>query len=327
MTRFTPCIIAILSIALCAQAQELSPKSIQWQAKDTAGKAVTVPAEKTTTVLLFVMASQDHSIQAMNYAQQVLAEHQGVQLIAIISGAQSPANAPEMIEKAQWKQPMVVDPDYDASGEMLVRVWPTTLVIAADGKLLAHIGGRPASYSKDLSAYLDFAAGKLDQAALEKTLAAHHVVGSTQTDIAKRHLQLAQRLMARGDFEPARIELEKGLKMQPDDAMLQLTLARVDLVTRKADEALKLVDSIPANQLPAWRLNAVRGRAMVALGQWDKARQVLNNAVALNPDPAEVHYALGLVYEHEKDFTKAAEAFKLAFETSESGKALAIPLK
>jgi tetratricopeptide (TPR) repeat protein len=200
------------------------------------------------------------------------------------------------------------------------------LVIDADGKMIAHIGGCPASYSKDLAAYLEFAAGKLDKAALDQRLMDHNVVASTQTDIAKRHLQLGQRLMARGDYEEARSELEKGLELQPSDVMLQLMMARVDLLTHHPQEALQAIEKIDPKQLPNWRINAVRGRAMVALGQWDKARDTLLAAVRLNPEPSEVHYALGLVYEHDKDFQKAAASYRLAFETGESGKQLGIPL-
>lgn len=327
MTRLSLCITLILAMTMSLHAQELQPATIKWQATDTAGKAVTVPQEKKVTVLLFAMASQSHSEQAMGYAQQVVADHQDVQMIAIVSGAAAAANTPKLVEKTKWSLPMVVDSDYKASGQMLVRVWPTTLVVAANGKLMAHIGGRPASYSKDLSAYIDFAAGKIDKAALDKQLEAHHVVGSTQEDIAKRHLELAQRLIARGDFEPARVELVKGLEIQPDDAMLQLTLARADLLLGKAEEAVKQTEAIDASKLPIWRINAVRGLALVKLKEWDKAREVLLTAVRLNPDPSEVHYALGLVYEHDKDFAKATESFRLAFETSESGKKLAVPLK
>ncbi|MBL4702871.1 tetratricopeptide repeat protein [bacterium AH-315-I18] len=327
MTRLTYCITMILSLSVCLYAQELKPPNINWQATDSAGKAVAVPLAKHTTVLLFVMANQNHSHHAMRYAQQVIAGRVNVQMISVISGADALGQVSELLNKTQWKLPLVVDSKYEASGKMLIRVWPTTLVIAEDGKLLVHIGGCPSSYSKNLAAYLDFAEGKINQAALKLRLAEHHVVGSTQNDIARRHLQLAQGLIARGDFVEARSEINKCLNLTPGDVKMRLALARVDLLTEKPQETIKTLDQLDVKKVAPWRINALRGRALVALKQWDEARSVLGNAIKLNPEPSEVHYAMGMVYAHDKNWQQAAESFRLAFETSDSGKAMAIPLR
>jgi len=306
-------------------AQELAPKTITWAAQDTTGQPFAVPLAGRVTVLLFVMADQDHSKHAMGYAQQVLAGRSDARIAAIISGEQAGAFAPTLVEQTRWTLPMVVDPKYDASGRMLVRVWPTTLVIAGDGKLIAHIGGCPASYSKDMAAYIDFASGKIDEATLRQRLADRGVVGSTDGDIANRHLQLAQRLMEKGDYGEARTEITKGLEKEPRSALLLLAMARLDIAVGRPAEAMKTLRNVDEKTVAGWRVNALKGRAMVALSQWGDAKQLLSEALALNPEPAEVHYALGLVYQHDKDWEHAAESFRLAFETSVSGRTLAVP--
>lgn len=314
-----------LGLTCSLNAQEPAPKTITWTVQDTAGKPFTVPVAGHATVLLFVMADQDHSKHAMGYAQQVLTGRSDARIAAIISGEQAGAFAPTLIEQTQWALPMVIDPKYDASGRMLVRVWPTTLVIGSDGKLIAHIGGCPASYSKDLTAYLDFASGKIDEASLKQRLADRGIVGSTDGDIAHRHLQLAQRLMEKGDYGEARTEITKGLEKEPQSALLLLAMARLDIAVGHPADAMKTLRNVDEKTVAGWRINALKGRAMVALGRWDDAKKLLSEALSLNPEPAEVHYALGLVYQHDKDWEHAAESFRLAFETSVLGRTLAIP--
>lgn len=318
-------VLMTLCTTLSLRAEELLPKNITWTAQDTTGKTFTVPVAKRVTVLLFVMAEQDHSQHAMGYAQQVLADRPEVQIAAVLSGEQAASSAPALMKKTKWTMPLVADQKYEASGQMLVRVWPTTLVIAGDGKLLAHIGGSPASYSKDLAAYLDFALGKIDATTLQQRLADRGIVGSTQDDIANRHLQLAQRLMEKGDFTEARLEIARGLEKEPGAPMLRLALARLDIATGQPAQALNTLKDLDEKSVAPWRISALRGRAMVALGQWDDARKVLKEALTLNPEPAEVHYALGLVYQHDKDWQQSAQSFRLAFESSSLGRTLSIP--
>jgi cytochrome c-type biogenesis protein CcmH/NrfG len=45
----------------------------------------------------------------------------------------------------------------------------------------------------------------------------------------------------------------------------------------------------------------------------------LTSAVQLNPEPAEGLYQLGLVYQHDADWPRAAEAFRKAFEHTPVG--------
>jgi tetratricopeptide (TPR) repeat protein len=59
---------------------------------------------------------------------------------------------------------------------------------------------------------------------------------------------------------------------------------------------------------------------LIASGKWDEARALLTSAVQLNPDPAEGLYQLGLVYQHDSDWPRAAEAFRKAFEHTPAGR-------
>jgi predicted Zn-dependent protease len=205
---------------------------------------------------------------------------------------------------------------------MNIHVWPTTLVVKSDGTQVAHLAGMPKSFATDLKAYLEYAGGKLDDAALQKRLTTEDVITDSPAQIASRHLQIAQRLLEQGQIDQAQSELNEGLKRVANDPMLQLTMARVLVLKNQPKDALDLLDKLPSGSTPAWQGSLIRGRALIALEIWADAKAVLPDALKLNPDPSEAHYLLGLCYQHEQDWPHAAEQFKLAFEKSSSGSKL-----
>ena len=58
------------------------------------------------------------------------------------------------------------------------------------------------------------------------------------------------------------------------------------------------------------------------LGDSQKATTELQEALKLNPDPAEAHYFLGVAYQRQGQPDKAAASFKAAFEHTPTGKLL-----
>jgi Flp pilus assembly protein TadD len=69
------------------------------------------------------------------------------------------------------------------------------------------------------------------------------------------------------------------------------------------DEALKLNPrSIEAK--------VGRGIALVRLKEFDRAEQALRAALPLNPDPARVHYELGVIFERRGDYAAAVAQYK-----------------
>ncbi len=303
------------------RAQAAAPQ-VQWQAQDTVGNPVVVPAPERTSVLLFLMADQSRSTYAVDQVRALLADEPGVQAVAIFSGHEAGVGAAQITESGTWPRPIVVDPEYKASGLMSVRVWPTTVIVNAAGEQVAHLGGLRASYTKDMRAYLDYCNGSIDKQALKQRLTSNGLVASTSDHVASRHLQLALRLLGKGQVAMAREELDRGLAVEPDNTQLLLASVRVHLLTGKPNEAIQTLDRLPDGAV-SWRVKTLRGRAMVALGQWDQAREVLTDALKVNPDPAEAYYFLGRVHQHHQDWSEAAHAYRSAFEKSTASHGLA----
>jgi tetratricopeptide (TPR) repeat protein len=314
MTRALILNILVLGPLCAAGAQ---PSKVDWSADDVRGQRVKVPSTRPT-VLAFILADQPPSAQALTQIQSVVRDARSAALVIVVSGkdAQTFAQALAQHPKTQW--PVVADPDYAASGKLLVHAWPTTLVVSSDGRQIAHVPGVPKSLAKDLDSYLAFAGGAIDEAQLQQRLNGHDMVVDSTTQMASRHLQVAQRLLDKGLPEQARIELERGLKLESDNVPLQLALIDLLLSTGNASAADWLA-KVDEKKVPPRRLQVLRGRLLIAQGQWDQARALLLQAAMLNPDPAEAYYHLGRVYQHMGNLKEAAEAYRRAFEATPLG--------
>jgi predicted Zn-dependent protease len=208
---------------------------------------------------------------------------------------------------------------------MNVHVWPTTVIVRSDGREAGHLAGLPTSYAADLQAYVEFAQDKIDQAALEARLNNHSVVEDSNTQAAKRRLNVATRFIETGDIDAAAGEVDAGLKLSPQEPGLLMAKTDVLIARGEAAAALELLDKMTPGTIPQWHLELHKGKAYVALGRWDDAKRVLPDAIKLNPNPAEAHYLLGISHQSSKEFEKAAEEFRAACESTSGGTKLAPP--
>lgn len=299
-----------------------APPTVKWTAQDTRGQQLAIPAADRSTVVLFVRGDQPQSKQAIQQAKTVLKSQDAVQAIVVLSGQQDAQAPATTAANLGWTGPIVLDLDYAASGRLGVHVWPTTVVVSANGQQVAHLPGISSSFSTQLDAYLAFAAGKIDRNELTKRLGATDVVGDTAEQMAARHLQVAQRLMEKGLLDQAQAEIAEGLKRQPRNASLRLVLARILLRQGEIKQAQALIENFGADEIPAWQRSLLRGQLLLANKQWDAALPLLQEALKLNPDPAETQYELGRVYSQKGDWQHASEAFKAAFEATATGRSL-----
>lgn len=112
--------------------------------------------------------------------------------------------------------------------------------------------------------------------------------------IALANLGVAQ--FRQGKLTAAQLALEKAVKIAPRDAFSLTTLGAVMIEQNHAQDALgyleranesKPDDSITLNYL---------GVASSQLGQFGKAEQSLRRAITVNPDYAEAHFNLAVIY-------------------------------
>jgi hypothetical protein len=298
---------------------------VKWEAQDITGAKVAVPLDRPS-VIAFVRPDQEQSKQAIKQIKPIVPDPKATQVIVVVSGPLAAQSVAEFARDLPQGWSTVADPEFAASGQMNIHVWPTTLVVKADGTQIAHLAGLPKSFANELHAYLDLALGKIDEAALQQKLTTNDIVTDGPEQAAARHLQVAQRMLEQGHIDQARAELNEGLKDVPQSPILQLTLARVHVLLNEPAKAIDILDKLPAGSVPAWQLALVRGRALVAMEKWADAKSILPDALKLNPNPSEAHYLLGLCFQHDHDFKSAAEHYRLAFEKSSTGHKLVTTL-
>lgn len=94
-------------------------------------------------------------------------------------------------------------------------------------------------------------------------------------------LRLAEVQAAKGDADGARANLENAYQHTREDALKTLaglSLARVELAQKKPQDALDLLEKLPAPGYTALR-DELRGDALVALGRKDDARTAYTDAL------------------------------------------------
>jgi hypothetical protein len=334
------CVLAAVGVAALtiSSSADDAPKPVQVTTRATDGAAVTIPTPGRPTLLLFVRVDQEQSRTAVEGAIAATKDSPGVQTLVILSSQDTPeqirkltgpasqpsgSGTPAVGSSPAW--PVVIDPEFTLVGQYQVRVWPTSLVIMPDGKEVARLRGLPQTYARDLAAYLAFATGKIDRRALDQALGSAEIVGDSPQQMASRHLQVAQRLLEKGMVEQARIQLEQGLKLHPQDQRLQLTMARALLLLDQPAPAMALLEAYDDKSSLAGEVGTLKGWALVEQRKWDQAIVMLRGAVRLNPNPAEAYYFLGIACQVKGQPVEAAAAFRSAYEATLSGRLLAVP--
>ena len=302
------------------QVASSQPARVTWSARDTRGEEVRVPSgAKSVCVVLFAMAGQTRSQEAVQQLGQAL-KGTDVHPVVVVSGENAGAASHQFETADKW--PLVADPTFAACGTFGVHVWPTTVIVAADGTIDGHLAGLPNSYLVDVEAFLAFAGGKIDRAQLQQRLAGQNVISDDPEQMAARHLRVAERLLDKDLKQDAQKELNAAIALRPQLVETRVGIARLLLAAGRTAEAVSIIDSLPPDSISPSQLNFLRGKALVLQGKWEKAADTLVEAIKLNPEPAEAWYQLGQVYDQLKDPAKAAVAYRKAFESTELGKKL-----
>jgi tetratricopeptide (TPR) repeat protein len=308
--------VAVLLVLITIAADAPSTAPVRWTARSTTGVNVAVPIPDKVTVVAFLRPGQGQSDDAVKQIAAA-ADPAVTAVIVVTSGQNAPGAVEKFIADDKINWPVVLDVDYALAGTMSVRVWPTTLVVAADGSRASHLAGLPQSFAADLPAYIDFAARKIDAATLESRLATtRQAVSDSPEQIAARHAHIAADLLDKGQADQAQAEIDQGLKRSPENVNLRVMQVRALLKQKRPDAALSAADHLN-NLAPPWQVSLLRAEALIALQRWSDAKEAATGAINLNPMPASAYYQLGQVYAHDKDWQQAADAFRRAYESTQ----------
>jgi tetratricopeptide (TPR) repeat protein len=120
---------------------------------------------------------------------------------------------------------------------------------------------------------------------------------------------LARALIAKGDLEQARLQLEEAIKLRPDFVVARELLTRVHISRGDSGSALKVADDligIDPNNLQA---HLARSSGLLGLGEHDKARDELNLIVKVYPQNVDARFQVAYLAWEQKDFPRAEQIF------------------
>ncbi len=161
-----------------------------------------------------------------------------------------------------------------------------------------------ADYAAQPSRYADASTGTAraefdrsvsDAAAGRTTLAIERLTGLAATDEASPgvRLALADLLLAAGELERSRTELEEGRQRHPADARFDALLARVALFDGRTADSLALATGATTRNPQAVEGWLALGETARSGGDGPTARRAFARATVVNPDDARGWYGLG----------------------------------
>jgi tetratricopeptide (TPR) repeat protein len=120
---------------------------------------------------------------------------------------------------------------------------------------------------------------------------------------------LARALVAKGDLEAARLQLEGAIKIRTDFILARELLAKIYLAKRDSARALKEADEIIGLDRNNLQARLIRSNSLLGVGDKDKARQELDGILKAYPQNVDARYQVGFLAWQDKDFKIAEQVF------------------
>lgn len=298
---------------LVARAEPQTPLVMAWSANDAAGgKSVRVPDAQRPSVILLVRAEQSQPL--LKTFAALAPDAKRAQVVVILVGPQARAESKALAKRQTLAWPLIEDGNYELSHHMGVEAWPTILVVRSDGSEAARLGGGAESLALKLDAYTDYAAQKIDRAALAERTAKPGVVSDGPERESTRQLQLAQKLLDENKPEEALKLLIQALQAQPRSIRLRMGIVKIMIEHGRAADAIRILEQVPAGELPPGRHELLRAKALIALNQNEPARAALAEALRRDASLGEAHYLLGQIHEREGQWENAAREYRAAHD-------------
>jgi Tfp pilus assembly protein PilF len=192
-----------------------------------------------------------------------------------------------------------------------VHAWPIVLVIDRDGLELARVSDSSPMLRERLQSYLTGVGPRKIAAAVTQPTT------TPSTTRAARLLRLAEGLLNQNKADQSMKLLEEALRLQPQSTNVNLAIIRAEIQLSHGYEALSILRQIPADELPADRRGLLEGEIFMSLEKWEDAKRLLT-AVAVNKSESRrVHELLAQIYEHQKDWQRAAMEYRAANQATE----------
>jgi len=129
-------------------------------------------------------------------------------------------------------------------------------------------------------------------------------------------------LLAKGQLDPAKLQLDDAIKTRPDFVAARELLARIYLAKKDPSKALQTADELLQLDRNNLTGHLTRSAALMSLNQTDKARAELDLVARLYPQNPDARYQIGLLAWQDKDYKKAEQIFQLLYRENKDTRGL-----
>jgi tetratricopeptide (TPR) repeat protein len=130
------------------------------------------------------------------------------------------------------------------------------------------------------------------------------------------HYNLARALLAKGDIDGARLQLEEAIKIRSDFTAARVMLARLYMAKSDPAKALKEAEGVIALDRNNLQAHLMRSNALLIMGDKDKARDELAAITRAAPQNREARYQLGYLAFQDKDYKKSEQIYSDLFKAN-----------
>ncbi len=180
---------------------------------------------------------------------------------------------------------------------------------------------------KDVDAIAMRAALMLNSGNRDQINIAANDLQSLVTKSPQNHLyryNLARAMVAKGDLDAARLQLEEAVKLRSDFLGARELLARIQLIRGDYGSALKGSEEILVMDRTNLQGHLIRASALLSMNDKDKGHQELDYIMKTYPQSVEARYQVGYLAYTEHDYKKAEDIFGDLYKTNPgNGRALA----
>jgi peroxiredoxin/predicted negative regulator of RcsB-dependent stress response len=299
-----------ISIPLGGDAPEFSLKSIE-------NKTISLNKYRgKIVVLIYWRTGQERSIRALRDGQDVFMSYgkKGVVVIGLTAESDKVDVIKKIIDENNIQFPVVLDPDRQVYGNYGIRVYPTTVLIDKEGKLVYDLPGHAVTYKNALEGHLKYLLGEIDEKTMEEMVSPHRQRKDESELLALRRYNLALKFTEARLIDQAIDAVEESIAAKPDYVKSHILFGFLLLEQKKADKAIEEFETALRLDPLSHDAKTGLGGALILKGEIDRAIDVLNEALIANPYPQMTNYELGRAYELKGEKDKAIEMYKKAME-------------
>lgn len=272
-------------------------------------------------VLIFGELYHERSLKAISKTQELLRdprfEGKAPSCAMVMTQQSEPAALLESARKNRVTVAILHDRDRRAFAAYQVSVIPSVVVIDAESRVVHAFAGMSAAFDDMLRDSMLLAAGRISEATFERTLHPTSAPAATEpVRRAARLTELAHQLVRSGMEDLAHDKYREALTVDPGCAAARVGLGRIAVHRQRLAEAEEHFRA--AAKLDAGSADVALGLAYVqALRGGDelpKAEESIRGLLATQPNNAEAHFLLGVVFEQSGRMKEAAGSYRKSAE-------------